>query len=221
MNIFSLLPREHQHRPSFSTPQTHVIVHLGLIPYALCRHSSPLRTFQLTDVRRRGGVLRTKWSPARHRPRGSPSSRWGRGPAATGQVSARPPGQEGWGEGAHGESQRGGSSAGACRVGDLGKDFMGLKQHFCCCRFVLNSPSLRVELGLPFLTSFPTKKKTKRKATSCWPRVSQSSASLLKTARLESRFGCALYPGTAQMLQLSRAGNAGHRFALFRWRKGE
>ena len=40
-----------------------------------------------------------------------------------------------------------------------GRDFMGLKQRFCCCSFVLILPclSLRVELDLLFLTSFPTK----------------------------------------------------------------
>ena len=40
-----------------------------------------------------------------------------------------------------------------------GTDFMGLKQRFCCCSFVLTLPCLRlrVELDLLFLTSFPTK----------------------------------------------------------------
>lgn len=40
-----------------------------------------------------------------------------------------------------------------------GTDFMGLKQRFCCCNFVLTLPCLRlrVELDLLFLTSFPTK----------------------------------------------------------------
>lgn len=120
MNIFSLLPRERQHRSSFSTPQTNFIVNIGLIPYALCWKSplqatsclpcrlSKARTFQLTGVLRlwdrRAEGLCVELSRVCIIPRpslhpvgtGALLPSWS---AATRQFSTRPPRREGKGEG--------------------------------------------------------------------------------------------------------------------------